>query len=160
MTTKPLAAQLLDSLVLQYKILAFTPCESALSAAAMTERIGSSPDETFKTLVLKGKKRGPFVCVIPGNAALDMKKVRQVTGEKHNSFVSERELETLTGYARGSCTPIGMSTRIPVYIDSSAKNHNEVIVNSGKPGYVLKLALTALQKACGGEVVDLVSSAG
>lgn len=59
-------ARLLDKAKVAYELIPYEVDESDLSAIHVAEQLGEDVNQVFKTLVLKGDKRGFFVCVIPG----------------------------------------------------------------------------------------------
>lgn len=151
----PPAAAVLDSLGIAYKLLRYTPDPIDQSARRMAEILAADPGMIFKTLVLKGDKTGCFVCVLPGDAAMDRKKVLAVSGNGHWSMVPSERLPEVTGYVRGGCSPLGMKEHFPTYIDSSMDRHPEIIVNAGRQGYLLMLPPVSLVRACRAQVADL-----
>jgi prolyl-tRNA editing enzyme YbaK/EbsC (Cys-tRNA(Pro) deacylase) len=48
--------------------------------------------QIYKTLVLRGDNTGVFICIIPGNAELDLKKAAKVSGNKNASMVRMKEI--------------------------------------------------------------------
>ena len=48
--------------------------ENDLGAQHIADQLHEDINQVFKTLVLKGDKIGYFVCVIPGNEEVDLKK--------------------------------------------------------------------------------------
>ena len=74
------AARILDSKSINYELVEYEVDETDLSATdlsatTLAKKIGENIEHIFKTLVLRGDKTGVFVCVIPGNAEVDLKKV-------------------------------------------------------------------------------------
>ena len=98
------AARLLDSKSIQYDLVEYEVDETDLSATTLAKKIGEDIEQIFKTLVLRGDKTGVFVCVIPGNAEVDLKKAAKVSGNKNCAMVQQKELLPLTGYIRGVFT--------------------------------------------------------
>jgi len=68
--------------------------------------------QVFKTIVLRGDKKGIFVCCIPGNGELDLKGVARLTENKKVDLVPTKEILSLTGYVRGGCSPLAMKSNI------------------------------------------------
>ncbi|RAK19208.1 Cys-tRNA(Pro) deacylase [Anoxybacillus vitaminiphilus] len=83
--------------------------------------------------------------VIPVESELDLKKVAQVTGEKKVEMVPVKDMQKLTGYIRGGCSPIGMKKLYPTFIDSSASQLEYIVVSSGKIGVQIEISVEALQ---------------
>ena len=68
------AARLLDQQKIKYELIPYQVDESDLSAVHIAEQLSEPIECVFKTLVLKGDKSGYFVCVIPGDKEVDLKK--------------------------------------------------------------------------------------
>lgn len=130
--------------------------EDDLSAASAAAKLGLDPDRVFKTIVLRGPRVGPFVCVVPGSAEVDLRKAAKAAGDKSAEPLPLRELEPLTGYQRGGCSPVGLRRPLPVYIDETASLWDEVSVSAGARGLQMILAPADLALAAGAAFADLV----
>ena len=60
----------------------------------------------------QGADRQYFVFVIPVERELDLKKAARAVGEKNVEMVRVKDLNQVTGYIRGGCSPIGMKRRM------------------------------------------------
>lgn len=150
------AARLLDRASVSYEISAYEVDESDLSATHVAETLGVDAGTIFKTLVLRGDKTGLFVCVIPGDAEVDLKKAAKASANKKVDLIPMKELFPLTGYIRGGCSPIGMKKRYPTYIDAHALDLPRICVSAGVRGLQMKLNTSALADFLEAAVVDLV----
>ena len=150
------AARLLDARSTRYELFEYEVDESDLSAVTLARKIGQDVKQIFKTLVLRGDKTGIFVCVIPGNAEVDLKKAAKVSGNKNCAMVQQKELLPLTGYIRGGCSPIGMKKPFPTYIHETCILFDAIFVSAGQRGLQFKISPDDLIKATGAEVCDLV----
>jgi Cys-tRNA(Pro)/Cys-tRNA(Cys) deacylase len=112
--------------------------------------------QVFKTIVLRGDKKGIFVCCIPGNGELDLKGVARLTENKKVDLVPTKEILSLTGYVRGGCSPLAMKKQYPVFLDSSALCHEYIVISAGLRGAQLKLAPQDLAKAAKATVEELM----
>ena len=74
--------RLLDAAGIAYRVQEYEVDENDLSGIHVANQIGEDPDSVFKTLVLKGEKRGFLVCCIPVAEELDLKKVARAVGDK------------------------------------------------------------------------------
>jgi len=129
--------------------------ESDLSAASVAARLGMDPDRVFKTIAVRGPKAGPFLCVVPGSAEVDLKKAAKAAGDKSAEPLPLRELEPLTGYVRGGCSPVGTRKSLPVFIDETAALWDTISVSAGARGLQMALAPDDLARASGGSFADL-----
>lgn len=154
MTTN--ALRIVKALGIQVRTMEYEVDAEDLSAAAVAAKTGVDPDRIFKTLVAVGDKTGPFMCVIPGSAELDLKKTAQASGNKSVTMLHLRELEPLTGYQRGGCSPVGSRKQLPVYIDETARLWEELSVSAGRRGLQMLLAPDELLRVTYGEYADLV----
>lgn len=155
--TKTNAARLLDKARVAYSLNTYEVDENDLSAIHVAEQLGVRAGLLFKTLVLSGDRHGFFVCVIPGDAEVDLKKAAKISGNKKADLIPMKELLPLTGYVRGGCSPIGMKKRFPTYVDSHALDETYIYISAGIRGLQIKLAPTDLVDFLGADVADLIA---
>lgn len=114
-----------------------------LDGVTVANKIEKPYAQVFKTLVLRGKLNY-YVAVIPVVATLDLKSMSKVVGEKKLELLPVNNLEKLTGYIRGGCSPVGMKKLFPTVIDSSAEQFEEIIVSAGQRGIQMQVPLQSL----------------
>lgn len=148
--------RLLEHDNIKYELVAYEVDESDLSASHVAESLGENVEQVFKTIVLHGDKSGYFVCVVPGDSEIDLKKAAQVSGNKKCSPLPLKELFPTTGYIRGGCSPIGMKKQFPTYINASACNFDEIYVSAGVRGLQIKISPHDLANASKASFADLV----
>ncbi len=151
------AARLLDSMKIKYDLIPYEVSEDDLSAIHVASQLGESIDVVFKTLVLHGDRNGYFVCVIPGDKEVDLKKAAKITGNKSCNLIPMKELLPLTGYIRGGCSPVGMKKTFPTFVHSTCQNFDKIYVSAGVRGLQLCINPDDLCKAVGAKVGDLVA---
>jgi len=133
------AARILDRLKISYELIEYEVDESDLSAVHLAATAGVPIEKVFKTLVLEGDKTGHFVCIVPGGDEIDLKKAALASSNKKVAMIPMKELEPLTGYIRGGCSPLGMKKNFPVYIDNSAFDQPFIYISAGVRGMQIKL---------------------
>lgn len=149
------AARLLDAKGISYDLTEYEVDENDLSATTLAKKIGQDVEQIFKTLVLRGDKTGVFVCVIPGNAEVDLKKAAKVSGNKNCAMVQQKELLGLTGYIRGGCSPLGMKKPYPIFIHETCQLFDQIYISAGQRGLQLKLNPEDLITMVDAEVCDV-----
>lgn len=149
-------ARLLDKAKVNYTLVPYEVDESDLSATHVAEQLGENIEQVFKTLVLRGDKSGYFVCVIPGDKEVNLKKAAKVSGNKNCEMIHVKELLPLTGYIRGGCSPIGMKKRLRTVIDASAQGRSAILVSAWKIGRQVELAPEALAGLVGAAFAPIV----
>ncbi|OUO35391.1 aminoacyl-tRNA deacylase [Muribaculum sp. An289] len=150
------AARLLDKAGIKYELIPYQVDESDLSAVHVASVLGEDVNRVYKTIVLRGDRNGIFVCVIPGESEVDLKKAARVSGNKSASTVHVKELLGLTGYIRGGCSPVGMKKPYPVFISSGALSFDYVFVSAGVRGLQMKLAPGDLIAVTGAVPADII----
>mgnify|MGYP000977969683 FL=1 len=116
----------------------------------------SSPIErVFKTLVLRGDRTGVLICVVPGDAEVDLKAAARASGNKSVEMLHMKELLPTTGYIRGGCSPIGMKKSFPTYIHSTCRLYDSIYVSAGVRGLQIRIAPDDLIGTTDASVVDL-----
>ena len=150
-------ARLLDKARIDYDLVAYEVDENDLAATHVAAQLGEPIEQVFKTLVLRGDRHGLFVCVIPGDAEVDLKKAAKASGNKKTEMIAMKELLPLTGYIRGGCSPIGMKKPFPTYFHSTATTFSHIYVSAGQRGLQLRIEPAALIGYVGAEVTDLIT---
>ena len=130
--------------------------EHDLGGVHAAQAIGMPPEQVFKTLVLRGDKHGIFVCVIPGDKEVDLKKAAKMSGNKSAEMIAMKELLPTTGYIRGGCSPIGMKKNFPVYIQESCLSHDYIYISAGQRGLQIKIAPADLIGFVSAQVGDMI----
>lgn len=150
------AMRILDKLKISYTAHTYE-CDEFIDGKHIADTLGQSYDSCFKTLVTVGKSKQYYVFALPVDKELDMKKCAKAVGEKSLEMVHVKDINAVTGYIRGGCTPIGMKKQYRTVIHETAKDFDRVIVSGGKLGLQLELAPDDLAKACSGEFADIIT---
>ncbi|MGI6173617.1 MAG: aminoacyl-tRNA deacylase [Christensenellales bacterium] len=121
---------------------AFTPLyydlgDAPFSGEAVCRALGIPESASFKTLCATGERKGVAVFVVPIAADLHLKKAAAALGDKAVALCHVKDLLGLTGYERGSVTPVGMKKRYPVFIDDTALSLSEMAISGGAQGVSL-----------------------
>ncbi len=136
--SKTNVARLLDKAKVAYKLLSYDFDPDDLNATHAADSFGYEYGRVFKTLVLRGDKTGLFVCVIPSDKSVDLKKAAKVSANKSASMLHVSELLENTGYIRGGCSPFGMKKNFPTYIDSSVMQWATITLSAGQRGKMIE----------------------
>ena len=151
-------ARLLDRDKIKYELVEYVVDEDNLGATHIAEQLNENIKQVFKTIVMHGDKTGNFVCVVPGDEEIDLKKAAKVSGNKKCAPLPLKELLPTTGYIRGGCSPIGMKKKFPTYINETAMGFEYVYVSAGVRGLQLKLSPKDLVKETNAETASLIDN--
>ncbi|MDO5115610.1 MAG: Cys-tRNA(Pro) deacylase [Synergistaceae bacterium] len=141
------AVRLLEKMKIAFELLEYEIDEDNLSAEEAAAKTGVAEERTFKTLCCRGDKSGVMMVCVPAGRELDFKALAAASGDKSAALVPLKEVQGLTGYIRGGCSPLGTKKKYPVIIDSSALSFDFITVNAGHRGLLFKLAPADLIKA-------------
>lgn len=156
--SKTNAARLLDKAKIKYELIPYEVDENDLAATHIATQLGEDIKQVFKTLVLHGDKTGHFVCVVSGDAEVDLKKAAKVSGNKKADLIPMKELLPTTGYIRGGCSPIGMKKLFPTYFDASCSQFDYIYVSAGVRGLQFKINPGELVNYVRGNIADLTET--
>ena len=147
--------------LLEQKKIKYTPHEyphgdDAVDGITVAEICGQEPSQVFKTLVARGASKSIYVFDVPVTGELDLKKAAKAAGEKSIAMIHVSEINALTGYVRGGCSPVGMKKQYKTFYDISAADKATIMVSAGKIGYQVELAPDELVKLTRGSYAELV----
>ena len=119
----------------------------AVDGVTVAASIGEDPACVYKTLVTQGNSKNYFVFVIPVAAELDLKAAARSVGEKSVAMIHVADINKVTGYVRGGCSPVGMKKQYTTVFDESVLSQPKVYVSGGRIGTQVCCAPADLIKA-------------
>ena len=140
------AVRMVEQAKIPYVIHEYDVDTAHLDALHAADGMGIPVEEVYKTIVLTGDRTGYLVACIAAHKELDLKQVAKISGNKKVELLSLDQLEPLTGYVRGGCSPIGMKKKFPTFIEESAMQNETIRISAGKRGLQMELAPKDLQK--------------
>ena len=105
----------------------------AVDGVTVAASMGEDPACVYKTLVTQGSSKNYFVFVIPVAAELDLKAAARSVGEKSVAMIHVADINKVTGYVRGGCSPVGMKSSTPPCLMKRAGS-GKVYVSGGRIG--------------------------
>ena len=149
------AVRILDRNKVEYELNKYE-CDDFKDGVSIADMLEQSYDMSFKTLVTVGKSGKYYVFAIPVDKEINMKKAAKEVGEKNIEMVHVKDINAVTGYIRGGCTPIGMKKNYPTVINESAKEQEKIIVSGGRLGLQIILKPDDLVKVTNGRYADII----
>jgi len=120
------------------------------------KKIGQPAEKVYKTLVAQGASRAYYVFVIPVAEELDLKAAAKAVNEKSVEMIRVADINKVTGYIRGGCSPIGMKKDYRTVVDGSCKSLESMIISAGRIGLQIELAPEDLIKIIGCGTADII----
>ena len=154
--TKTNALRILESANIPHHVREYNASDGKIDGVSVAQKIGQEPERVFKTLVTTGKKTGINVFIIPVEFELDLRKASLAAGDKNIEMIKSRDLEPLTGYIHGGCSPVGMKKAFPTYIEETALLCETINVSAGRVGLQMEVAPEDLARVTGALFKDLI----
>ena len=143
-----------DDLGLRYQVTRHGPVRSLEGAAAAR---GLAPWQVIKTLVVRLAEDDYRFVLVPGGREISWPKLRAVLGVSRMSMPAADVALAVTGYERGTITPLGSTRAWPVIADASLSG--EVSIGGGAHGVALTVDAGELAAALGATVADVTDPA-
>lgn len=133
------AMRILDKEGIPYRMLVYDYSDGRIDGVSVAEKLGLPVEQLYKTLVTQGTSKEYYVFVIPVAEELDLKAAAKAVGEKAVEMVKVSDINKVTGYVRGGCSPIGMKKAYRTVLDSSSQKLSTFIISAGKIGCQIEL---------------------
>ena len=146
--------RILDKMRIPYRANYYS-CDEFIDGVHIADMLGQPYEQTYKTLVSKGKTGGYYVFVIPIAEELDLKAAAKSVNEKSIELLHVKDLKNVTGYVRGGCTAIGMKKAYPTVIDESFDLFDEIIISGGALGVQIFISPEGFIRATGAKTGDI-----
>ena len=148
-TAKTNVMRILDQAKIPYQYYFYDHEDGKIDGVSVAHKLGQNVEQVFKTLVTRGAGCEFYVFVVPVAKELNLKAAAKSVGEKSVEMIHVDEINKITGYIRGGCSPIGMKKQFKTVIDSSCEQLPTVIVSGGKIGTQIQIDPQALQNLIG-----------
>lgn len=134
------AMRILDSEGISYNTYSYDTKDGMIDGVSVANKVGKPVEHVYKTLVTQGTSREYYVFVIPVAEELDLKAAARAVNEKAIEMIKVTDINKVTGYIRGGCSPIGMKKNYKTVLDSSCVALDKFIISAGKIGHQIELS--------------------
>lgn len=149
------AIRILEDMEIAHELRQYKVDPDDLSAESVALKIGLAPEQVFKTLLVKGDRKGACLAVVPGDAELDLKALAKLSGNRKMELARLQEVQPLTGYVRGGVTALAAKKDFQVFVDETMILFDRVSVSAGVRGTQILLSpddYLRVTKATSGEI--------
>jgi Cys-tRNA(Pro)/Cys-tRNA(Cys) deacylase len=143
----------LDASGIAYRVIRHGPVGSLAEAAKAR---GVEPADVVKTMVVRRGEDDYVFVLVPGDRAISWPKLRSLLGVNRLSMPDATVAREVTGYERGTITPLGSTTAWPVISDERVLGR-EITLGAGEHGAAVAVRaeeLLALLSATVADVTD------
>ncbi len=107
------------------------------------------PEQVVRSLLFRESKGSYLMVLIAGPEQIDWRKLRQHRGTSRITMASKAEVLQVTGYELGAVAPFGLPQAIPILVDRSVLEQEEISMGSGIRNVAIILNSKDLMKALG-----------
>lgn len=145
------AAQALTDSGLEHTITRHGRVGSLEEAAAAR---GVEPRDIIKTLVVRRGEDDHLFVLVPGDRQISWPKLRALLGVNRISLPDKEAAREVTGYERGTITPFGSLTALPVVADETVRRRT-ISIGAGDHGVAATLDADAALTHLRAQVADV-----
>ena len=111
--------------------------------------------KVIKTLVMEDEQGAGLIVLMHGDMEVSLKNLARELGVKQVTPCTPKTAETLTGYQTGGTSPFGTRKALPVYVEKSILDLDQIYINGGKRGFLVEINPANLRKALALSVVEV-----
>ncbi|BEV71774.1 MULTISPECIES: YbaK/EbsC family protein [unclassified Paludibacterium] len=126
---------------------------STATVALAAEAHGVEPGRIAKTLAFRLGDGRVVLLVARGDARIDNRLFKAAFGK--GKMLGAHEVETLTGHPVGGVCPFGLAQPLPVYLDTSLQDFEEVMPAAGGTHTAVRVSPARLQQIVDGTWVTV-----
>lgn len=152
------AIQFLEKKNIPFEVLKYDHREKGAEFAAVA--VGCALEKTIKTLVIALGKNTFCLVLMPGHGEVSLKKLAKACGVKKASMADTATAQRLSGYLVGGISPFGIRQKLPVKIEASLLEHDQVVINGGQRGMLLKMNPRDIVRTLNCDAVNVMTMTG
>ncbi|TYB32814.1 MAG: Cys-tRNA(Pro) deacylase [Flexistipes sinusarabici] len=117
--------------------------------------LGVSEHVVIKTLVMEDENNNPFIVLMHGDKEVSLKNMARILKVKSVQLCSPDKVTKHTGYLTGGTSPFGTKKRLNVFMEETILNLDEIFINGGKRGLLVKIASSDVKEILNAETVKV-----
>ncbi len=124
-------------------------------AMGAADALALEPQSTVKTIVFETSEGNGVLVLMNGDLEVSTKNLARVLRVKAVVPAGQRQARRWTGYEFGGTSPFGTRTVLPIYAHDQIARLEEIYINGGRRGYLVKIRTADLKRALQPRFEDL-----
>lgn len=153
------ATRRLEAAGVSFRVHRYDPDE-VLTGIDAARVLAIEPFRMLKSLVARRSDGRFALALIPVSMRLDLQALAQAVGAATCMLADPATAELATGSGLGAISPLGLSTPLPIVVDSRALDAPSVFVSGGARGLEIELRPSDLVRLCGATCAPIAYSTG
>jgi Cys-tRNA(Pro) deacylase len=120
--------------------------------------LGVAEHAIVKTLVMEDEGRKPLIVLMHGDRKVSTKNLARQSGRKSVDPCKPEVAQRHTGYQIGGTSPFGTRKALPVYVERSILALEEIYINGGQRGLLVRIKTAELTRVLRVSPVDVALS--
>lgn len=113
-----------------------------------------NPNQVAKTLIMEDEQGKALIIVMHGDKQVSTKNLAREIGVKKIQPCTHETANRNSGYLIGGTTPFATRKTMPVYVESTLMNYDQIYINGGKRGMLLKINPKVLTEKLNAKLVN------
>jgi len=143
----------LNELGVPHQVLTYDHQEKGARYAA--QALGLPLEIVIKSLVFRADDNSFLFALMSGDGSVSEKKLARASHHTRVAPASPHDAERITAYQVGGISPLGAKKALPVFLDEAVATHEEVVINAGARGTMLRLRTADLIAATEATIADI-----
>ena len=120
-------------------------------------QLGVDEHRVVKTLVMEDEQAKPLIVLMHGDRKVSTKNLARQIGAKRVEPCKPEVANRHSGYLVGGTSPFGTKKTMPVYVEATILELDELWLNGGRRGYLVSLAPSVLITLLGAKPLQCAS---
>lgn len=120
-------------------------------------QLGVDEHRVVKTLVMEDERAKPLIVLMHGDRKVSTRNLARQIGAKRVEPCKPEVANRHSGYLVGGTSPFGTKKAMPVYVESTILELDEIWLNGGRRGYLVSLAPVVLTTLLNAKPVQCAS---
>jgi len=122
--------------------------------ARSSSELGVPEHIVIKTLVMETERRDALIVLMHGDCEVSTKELARALGVKTITPCDPANVQKITGYMVGGCSPFGTRKTLPVYAEATIFELSRIYINGGKRGFLVSIDPQDLKRSLSAKEVN------
>jgi len=122
--------------------------------AVSSRELGVDEHSVIKTLVMEDDAKQPLIVLMHGDKEVSTKNLARQIGKKSVTPCAPDVAQKHTGYLVGGTSPFGTRKKMPVCLERTIGDLDQIYINGGARGFLVSLAPSDLIRVLSPTLVD------
>ena len=136
----------------------FYKYEERGGTAVSARELNVPEHSVIKTLVMEDDKRAPLIVLMHGDRQVSTKSLARQIGARTISSCAPEVANKHSGYIVGGTSPFGTKKTMPVYLEGTILDLDEIYINGGSRGFLVSIAPKVLLSLLDPVIVEVAIS--